>query len=131
MLKDKHFIKKTTAMVTDQLLVLFVEEQFFRGGKIMKSSKRKRIKPVQVKSNLEEDIKTAMTQDKLDDFGLNDLDHLEYKDGMMHFKNKVYIPPSLREKVMKENHDTPIAGHPGISKSQELIKGIQCYFGSH
>ena len=63
-----------------------------------------------------------MRQDKLDDFGQIDSDHLEYKDGMMRFKNKVYIPPSLWEKVMKENHDTPIAGHPGISKSQELIK---------
>ena len=125
MLKDKHFIKKTMSLVTDQPLVLFMEEQFFRGGKNIKSSKRcnKRwIKLVQVKSNLEEDIKTAMTQDKLDDFCQIDSDHLEYKDGMMHFKNKVYIPPSLREKVMKENHDTPIAGHPGISKSQELIK---------
>src|SRR6266571_6212516 len=122
MLKDKQFVKKTTSVLTDQPLILFVEEQFFRGGKIMKSSKRKRIKPVQVKSNLEEDIKTAMRQDKLDDFGQIDSDHLEYKDGMMHFKNKVYIPPSLQENIMKQNHDMPIARHPGISKSQELIK---------
>jgi len=41
MLKDKQFVKKTTSILTDQPLVLFVEEQFFRGGKNIKSSKKK------------------------------------------------------------------------------------------
>ena len=103
---------------------LFVEEQFYRGGKNTKSSKRKkeRTKPVQIKPTIEEDIRAAMTQDKLDNFGKINDDHLEYKNGMMYFKNKVYVPQSLRERVMKENHDVPIAGHPGILRTEELIK---------
>jgi hypothetical protein len=99
MLKDKQFTKKITTYRTEWPIELFVEEQFYRGGKNTKSSKRRkgRIKPVRVKPTIEEDIRAAMIQDKLDDFGqLND-DHLEYKNGMMYFKNKVYVPQSLRE----------------------------------
>ena len=38
------------------------------------------------------------------------------KDNLIYWKTLLYIPPNptLRERVIKENHDHPLAGHPGI-----------------
>jgi hypothetical protein len=129
LLPEKKFTKKVMFRI-DSPVLLFVEEQFSEGGEIIKSSKKrrkskkrkKRLKPVHVKSDLETRIKRAMTTDKLDDFGKIDDAHLLYENGMMHYKGKVYIPPTLRERIMKEGHDAPIAGHPGITKTLKLIK---------
>src|SRR6202041_226499 len=33
----------------------------------------------------------------------------------------VYVPPSLQEEIMNIHHDTPLAGHPGRSRTQENI----------
>ena len=38
------------------------------------------------------------------------------KDDLIYWKTLLYIPPSptLRERVIKENHDHPLASHPGV-----------------
>src|ERR1700730_17066406 len=40
------------------------------------------------------------------------------------YKNRLWIPPdaALREKIIRGHHDTPLAGHPGSSRTQELIE---------
>jgi hypothetical protein len=101
-----------------------MEEQFSEEGETIKSSKKRRkskrrkkwLEPVHIKLDLETCIKNAMTLAKLNDVGKIDDAHLLYENGMMHYKGKVYIPPTLREHITKEGHDAPIAGHPGIAR---------------
>jgi hypothetical protein len=74
LLPEKKFTKKVMFR-TDSPVLLFVEEQFSEGGETIKSSKKRhkskrrkrRLKPVHVKSDLETQLKKAMTTDKLDD----------------------------------------------------------------
>ena len=46
------------------------------------------------------------------------------KDDLIYWKTLLYIPPSptLRERVIKENHNHPLAGHPGICRTLDLVK---------
>ena len=45
------------------------------------------------------------------------------KDGLLLHKGLVYIPESssLRMDILREHHDVPLAGHPGIARTIELI----------
>ena len=42
--------------------------------------------------------------------------------GIILFKGKTYIPPSLREIVISQHHDAITAGHPGVKRTRELIE---------
>ena len=37
------------------------------------------------------------------------------------FRDRIYVPPSLRPKILFEHHDSPLAGHPGRAKTIELV----------
>ena len=37
--------------------------------------------------------------------------------GIILFKGKTYIPPSLREIVISQHHDAITAGHPGVKRT--------------
>ena len=45
------------------------------------------------------------------------------KESVLLYKNLLYIPKddALRERVIQENHDHPLAGHPGIRRTRDLI----------
>ena len=47
----------------------------------------------------------------------------ELKDGTLTFRDRVYVPMNkqLREDIMSEHHNTPLAGHPGRYKTAELV----------
>lgn len=47
----------------------------------------------------------------------------EHPDGLLTHRERIYVPPDeeLRADIIKAHHDTPIAGHPGRYKTQELI----------
>ena len=38
------------------------------------------------------------------------------KDGLLHFKERLCVPSSLKNQVMKEAHETPLAAHLGYHK---------------
>lgn len=38
------------------------------------------------------------------------------------FRNKIYIPPPLRLKIIQTRHDSPLAGHLGAGKTIELVQ---------
>src|SRR6266568_6256140 len=105
------------------MISMFEDEHFKKRGTYMKGNKERKI--IKINSKMEEEIKKAMTYDKLDNFGKLNQDYLKYENGMMHFKGKVYIPRSLRENIMMENHDTPIAGHPGIIGGQRCTRTLR------
>ena len=46
------------------------------------------------------------------------------KDNLIYWKTLLYIPPNptLRERVIKGNHDHPLAGHSGIHQTLDLVK---------
>jgi len=43
----------------------------------------------------------------------------------LQYRDRLYVPAhkSLRLAIIRENHNTPAAGHPGRSKTHELITG--------
>ena len=47
----------------------------------------------------------------------------EQRDGVLHYKNLLYIPKDekLRETIIQQNHDHPLAGHPGVKRTKDLI----------
>ena len=47
----------------------------------------------------------------------------EQRDGVLYYKNLLYIPKDekLRETVIQQNHDHPLAGHPGVKRTKDLI----------
>ena len=46
------------------------------------------------------------------------------KDNLIHWKTLLYIPlnPQLQEQIIQQNHDHPLAGHPGIRHTLNLLK---------
>jgi transposase InsO family protein len=46
-----------------------------------------------------------------------------YKDGLLLYKNRIYVPPNndLRLHVTLESHDQPLAGHFGMSRTIDLV----------
>jgi hypothetical protein len=45
------------------------------------------------------------------------------QDGGLIYRGKKYVPddPELQLRLIKEYHDTPLAGHPGRSKTFDLL----------
>jgi len=45
------------------------------------------------------------------------------EDGTLTFRDRVYVPVNkpLREDIMREHHNSPLAGHPGRYKTAELV----------
>ena len=45
------------------------------------------------------------------------------KNGLLTYRRRTYVPVNrpLREKIIHDAHDTPLAGHPGCYKTAELI----------
>jgi len=50
-------------------------------------------------------------------------DHVEYVDGSLYYKRRLYNPDSLELKrtIMSKEHDTLVAGHMGQKKTVELL----------
>ena len=55
---------------------------------------------------------------KTDDYAKTHTDDM----GIARFNNKVYVPPSMIDKIIEQHHDNPENGHPGISKTVELVR---------
>jgi len=52
-----------------------------------------------------------------------DKQHVEVIDDIIFYKGKIFIPNNeLHERVMREHHDNPMAGHPGIGRTLRSIK---------
>lgn len=55
-------------------------------------------------------------------FRLQDPDYsLDSTTNFYKYKNKTYIPPSLRSRILFEHHDIAAAGHPGFNYTLELV----------
>ena len=56
-------------------------------------------------------LRTALTDWTLDD-------------SLILFRNRVYVPDNLdlRQSIIAETHESPVAGHPGCVKMLQLLK---------
>ena len=81
------------------------------------------VKEANISDQSGKDIRQALQEGKTK---CNDQDIREFKevDGILHWSNKMWIPNNevLKAKLIKEIHDQPSSGHPGIHKTIELFK---------
>ena len=118
MLGEKRFTKKVTPAVR-----MFVEEHFSEGGENTNYSAKQQ--SVGVHSKLEERIRSCKRRETEVTKRMKEQPQLfKELDGILSHQGKVYVPPDpkLRETILQDNHDAPIAGHPGIAKTEELVK---------
>ena len=47
---------------------------------------------------------------------------LSFRDGVISYNSKLYIPRSMILKTIQSRHDVPLVGHKGISKTYELLQ---------
>jgi hypothetical protein len=39
------------------------------------------------------------------------------KDGLIFHRQRIFVPTSMRKKILESIHDHPLAGHPGVRKN--------------
>jgi hypothetical protein len=54
---------------------------------------------------------------------IRELDTYELRDGIIYKGNRIYVPNNtqIKKKILYEYHDTPIAGHVGVTKTVENV----------
>jgi hypothetical protein len=55
----------------------------------------------------------------------------EAKEELLYYRDKIYVPEydDLRTKIIRQHHDNPSAGHPGRTKTFELVSRCYCWKG--
>lgn len=80
-----------------------------------------------IRSNSNKDSEVVEALGKIQDLGprllKKGIEEWNTENGLLLFRGKVYVPndPSLRKELVKRHHDAPAAGHPGRSKTLELL----------
>ena len=76
-------------------------------------------------SDILKEIKKNTTREKEVVQAIKKEDSLTWEeDGVVYMEGKIYVPNSktIREDILKENHDSVDVGHPGQYRMGELIK---------
>src|SRR5580692_9461226 len=99
MLPEEQFISLITVDLCNQIKTLSSNDEFIKG--IIKCRKERSTPP----------LRTALSNWTLDD-------------GIILFKNRVYVPNNrdIRQLIITETHESPVAGHPGHLKTLYLLK---------
>ena len=104
-LPEKHFAKKVSIE-----MVLFEDEQFLGEGAPPISCK---MTGVALQSSVDEHIKACKQKDSQVERLEKEQPHLFSSDnGLLLYEGRIYIPPDpkLREEILHDNHDAPMAG---------------------
>ena len=80
------------------------------------------------KKIIEEIRKDNMIQDMIKNSADNNKMSKDNK-GIVYMHNLIYIPKSMRNKIITLHHNLPLHGHPGIEKTAEKI--AQNYYFSN
>ena len=61
----------------------------------------------------------------------NDLTDWNVEQGLLLYRGKVYVPndQDLRAEIVRIHHDSPMAGHPGLWKTVELVSRNYYWYG--
>ncbi|KAM0711459.1 hypothetical protein Q7P35_002199 [Cladosporium inversicolor] len=51
-------------------------------------------------------------------------EHTEFqdRDRLLEFEGRIYVPPSIYEQVMQAHYDSPIRGHPRVTKIVQTVQ---------
>jgi hypothetical protein len=93
---------------------LFRDKQFLEGD----------AKTITIHSSLEERVRQNQQKEtKVIELEKQKPHLFSTEAGLLLFEGRVYIPPDpkIRQEVLHNAHDVPVAGHPGIFKMNELI----------
>ena len=71
-----------------------------------------------VQSMLRQQADSVPTKRKAGDFSARWLKQNE----LLRYRGAVYVPEAVRQELLKLNHDDPLAGHFGVSKTLELLR---------
>ena len=41
---------------------------------------------------------------------------------LLHYQDRIYVPDVYVEEVIRDHHDDPLQGYPGVSKTMELLE---------
>ena len=119
MLPDKCFVNKVGSKI-----ILFQEKQFCERGAPPINS----IKLTKIQSNIWDKIQNDHRREALvTKLCIEKPTLFRDEDKLLYYEDWVYILPNkkLWEQLLNDNHDTPIAGHPKVFKTYELIN---CYY---
>ena len=115
MLPEKCFINKIGSKI-----VLFQEQQFCERGALPVNS----IKSTNIQSNIRNKIQNDHRREALVTKLCKEKPILfREEDKLLYYEDRVYILPNkkLREQLLNNHHDAPIAGHPGVFKTYKLL----------
>lgn len=76
-------------------------------------------------ATLPTEIRKALVQDSLPKTIGKDPDahpEFEWKEGLLQFEGRTYVPTAVRERVLQAYHDGPVRGHPGIAKMVQTMQ---------
>ena len=64
-------------------------------------------------------------------YGTNHDDRYKVLEGIIYYKDIIYLVPnsSLKEKILKKAHDSPLASHPGFFKTYRMLREILSWKG--
>ena len=63
--------------------------------------------------------------------GTKNEDRYKVLEGIIYYKGRLYFVPnsSLKEKILKKAHDSPLAGHPNFFKTYRMMREIFAWKG--
>jgi transposase InsO family protein len=117
----------------DAIAEFDIDIQYLPGklNKVADALSRKQINEITiVNTDAHQRIKTALisdsyAQDIMKNLGEEDQPPHEKKyqlqDDLVYFEDKLYIPSSMRSEWIQNEHDSPLAGHPGHLKTFDLV----------
>ena len=85
-------------------------------------------------SSLRQKFLDALVNDPVADEQRRDLKPLfSWNDGLLLYNNRIYVPDNdaLRLELLRQHHDSPLAGHYGIDKTVELLSRNYWYPRMH
>ena len=82
------------------------------------------IRTINVQESIEEITKRTKKETFIEEGLKREDSPWNEKEGVVYWKTLLYIPldQKLRERILNENHDHPLTGHPGIHHTHDLIK---------
>ena len=92
-------------------------------------SRKPSISLMDIKENWKAILEVEYAKDKLycEIFdGTNHDDRYKVLEHIIYYKYRIYLIPSLslKDKILKKAHDSPLAGHPGFLKTYRMLREI-------
>ena len=72
------------------------------------------------------DIRIAMEQNRRTCQGIG-LDNCKVLDGVLWKDDRLWVPQSMVTRLIREAHDLPVSGHPGMNRTLDLLRRSYCW----